>query len=70
MQPINPSDPAFPIVLNSPARTGMTIRTYIASQALQGLLANRGTKPDNDPTNASELALLYADALLLALSSD
>lgn len=48
---------------------GMTIRESYAQTALQGLLARDGDHVDGsgDPQRWSELAVKYADALLLEL---
>jgi len=61
---------------------GMTLRDYFAGQALAGMTAGitRFLEPDNvvppdtliknRPNDLSELAYLYADAMLKARSSD
>lgn len=45
---------------------GMTLREHYAGLAMQGLLANPDTKPDRKLV--IECSLIYADALLTALS--
>lgn len=67
---MNPSDPAFPSE-KPPFHPGLSIRSYIASQALQGILAHHGAAPNGepDPSAAAQIALAYTDALLQALAS-
>lgn len=65
-------DPAFPPqageYLPAGAARGLTVREYVASQALAGLLAYPGTRDDYDPEGAAQDAVQYADALLAALA--
>ncbi len=60
-----PTAAAFPLPLNAP-HGGMSIRTYIATAALQGLLA-----ADNNTRSIAveaELAVQAADALIARLN--
>ena len=56
-----PTDPAFP----SAGHPGLTLRDYIAAQALTGLLASTREDEDwPDATHAAQNAYLFADAML------
>jgi len=62
---MKPRDPAFAIPGNpeaTPDSWGMDIRTWLAGQALNGLLANPNY--DNTPEREAVNALKAADALL------
>lgn len=66
---IDPNEPAFPIIQLSPAH-GMSIRTYLAAQAMQGLLAcsqepNGGFRTGAD---LSKQCVNHADWLIDALN--
>lgn len=73
------SDPsAFPIPLDDrpgayQAEPGMSLRTYFAAAAMQGLLAGHVSHYGHDdywsPQGVAELACSYASALLLELGS-
>lgn len=57
---------AHPLADN--ASQGMTLREYIATHVLNGLLSGRVLSEDgNGPLNAAAEAVEYADALLLTL---
>jgi hypothetical protein len=68
---MDPRTPAFARSQSSnvPGQQGMSIRTYLAGQALTGLLANPETM-DVEIALAAEDALRYADALLGRLSGE
>lgn len=66
-------EPAFPMIhihngqhgeVSQSSENGMTIRTYIATAALQGLLAKYGYE---DLEGVAERAIKHADALLAKL---
>lgn len=58
---------AFP---NMTGQTGMTLRDYFATKAMQGMLANRGviygTSADEDDYNGAKRAYKIADAMMKA----
>lgn len=69
---MNDGGPAFPVG-NHPLLIGMSLRDWYAGMALQGMLAGITqfhSAPDmkdiiiNRPNDISELAYLYADAML------
>lgn len=67
---IDPNSPAFPrsespTVYSAP---GLTIRVYLAAQAMQGILANAGYSYARDYDGLPLKALAHADALIAALN--
>ena len=62
---MKPDEKAFPSAL-PPYHEGMTIRAYIATAALQGILANiaKDSIYIPSPDDATRMALQYADALI------
>ncbi len=56
---------AFPLSAGDEYQRGMTLRDWFAGQALQGMLANPGTRDDITSVELADLAYLYADALLM-----
>ncbi len=46
---------------------GIILRDYVATLALQGLLAGNPPEKDRDPAELAKLAVSYADALVLQL---
>lgn len=58
---------AFP---NMTGQTGMDLRDYFATKAMQGMLANRGviygTSADEDDYNGAKRAYKIADAMMKA----
>lgn len=66
--PINPSDPVYPTTTPDHHRgCGISIRTYIATAALQGMLAN-GREGMQGATLEFE-AVQRADLLIAALNA-
>lgn len=51
-----------------PEQEGLTLREYIATHALAGLLANSVGDGTYTPSNAAELVVRFADALLRELA--
>lgn len=67
-----PNPPAFPRPSSVstdliPAQSGMSIRTWLAGRAMQGLLESAGRMID--PDVIASHAVQYADALIEKLSS-
>lgn len=62
-----PQPKAFP---NMTGQTGMDLRDYFATKAMQGMLANRGviygTSADEDDYNGAKRAYKIADAMMKA----
>ena len=67
---MKPTDPAFPrqCVQCGGDTNGMSIRLYIATKALQGILANTDTGCGKE--QASKHAFEYADALIAQANED
>lgn len=63
-QKIRGTAPAFPMFSPSPAEPGLSRRAYVATRALQGLLAG---DPEIEHRAAAVEAVAYADELLRAL---
>ena len=80
---IDDGGPAFPISLTcSPSGDvyhsgqafwrgeGMSLRVYIATAVLQGLLAYEGQHHEGDEHHHTKTALQYADALIIELRKE
>lgn len=77
MTEIKDGGPAFPAEANCPRHPGMTLRAYIATAAMSGILANQKLNDEMEEMSESEgseytqavadQAAEYADALLKAL---
>lgn len=61
----NDGGPAFPVNNKNGCHPGMSLRAYIASQAMVGLLAG---VDDPGLTRIAEMSLEAADALIAALN--
>jgi hypothetical protein len=65
-------DNAFPLViqLEDPFEvlyeTGMTLRDYFAAKAMQGMIARTNRGVEDDPSDISNEAYGYADAMIKA----
>jgi hypothetical protein len=66
-QEVNASDPAFAVPA-APYSPGLTKREYIATMALQGILANVRGYDDTTYKGAARDAVLHADTLLEQLA--
>lgn len=67
---MNPNESAFPNP-NGYAQCGLTVRAYIATKALQGILANPNAHelvPDSSERGPAYMAVRCADALIAELS--
>ena len=62
--------PAFAAVTEDHIQEGLTKREYFAAMAMQGLIANAPTGQLHNVTDGTELAVVWADALLKALSDE
>lgn len=67
---INPNDQAY----STETCLGMSIRTYIATQAMQAILSHFGSTskvidPD-DPARTAAAACRYADAIIAELNKE
>ncbi len=68
---MNANDPAFP--WQNGGCPGMTLRTWLAGQALQGILGNKDWSAEsttNCAATAAREAAEYADALLRELTKE
>lgn len=64
---VDPDVPAFPVDPNHNSREGISIRTWLAGIALQGLCACSDPAM-NDVDDAAKTAVGYADALIAELN--
>lgn len=66
------NDPAFPCGEGTYGREGISIRIYIATAALKGLLSQAGppAKDNLRKEDFAEMAVEYADALIERLEED
>lgn len=72
---INPCDTAFPALdttqtPNETIQLGLTKREYFAARAMQGMLSDEseGDAATYQPDSCAKRAVLFADALIKALS--
>ena len=69
MNKIDGGEPAFPLDGAAGCNYGMTLRTYFAAQAMQGLLASGRDEAESwSVATLAEGAVLYADALIAELN--
>ena len=66
----NNGGPAFPRITTGSAYDGMSLRAYIATAALQGLLANPICTTHAPLSYYPNRAIEYADALIAKLNEE